>query len=152
MFADDVLLYHTISRSEDYLDAQHSITAIEHWSSDNYLQLNALKCKCMIISRKRKPISPHSALVLNDTTLEHFESYKYLGLLTADPSWSSHISSIRLKARKILGFLYRQFYGNVSQDILKQSYLLFVRIWLPCMESPRTRKPLKMCKNLPTAR
>ena len=70
MFADDVLLCHIISSPDDYLDAQHSITAIEHWSSDNYLQLNALKCKCMTISWKKKPITPHCALVLNNSTLE----------------------------------------------------------------------------------
>ena len=45
IFADDILLYHTISCPDDYLEVQHYITAIEHWSSDNHLQLNALKCK-----------------------------------------------------------------------------------------------------------
>ena len=128
MFADDVLLYPTISCPDDYLAAQHSIAAIEHWSSDNHLQLNALKCKCMTISRKKEPITPPHALVLNNSTLEKVQSYKYLGLLlTADLSWSSHISSICLKARKILGLLYRWFYGNVSQDVLKQLYLSLVR-------------------------
>ena len=61
MFADDVLLYHSITCSDDYLDAQQSITAIEHWSSDNLLQLNSLKCKSMIISRKKTPTTPHHA-------------------------------------------------------------------------------------------
>ena len=78
MFADDVLLYHSITCSDDYLDAQQSITAIEHWSSDNHLQLNSLKCKSMIISRKKTPTTPHHALVLNNSTLEQVESYKYL--------------------------------------------------------------------------
>ena len=61
MFADDVLLYHTITCLDEYLDAQQSIMAIEHWSSDNYLQLNSLKCKSMIISRKKTPTTPHHA-------------------------------------------------------------------------------------------
>ena len=64
MFADDVFLYHTSFCPDDYLDAQHSIAAIvnEHWSSDNHLEMNgiALKCKCMIISRKKKPIATPS--------------------------------------------------------------------------------------------
>ena len=146
MFADDVLLYHSISCSDDYLDAQQSITAIEQWSSDNYLQLNSLKCKSMIISRKKTPTTPHHALVLNNGTLEQVESYKYLGLLlTADLSWSSHISSICLKARKVLGLLYRRFYGNVSQDVLKQLYLSLVRphleygchVWNPHLEKDK---------------
>lgn len=146
MFADDVLLYHTISCPNDYSDAQHSVTAIEHWSSDNHLQLNALKCKCMIISRKKKPITPQCALILNGNNLEQVKSYKYLGLLlTADLSWSSHISSVCLKARKILGLLYRRFYGNLSQDALKQLYLSLVRphleygchVWNPYLEKDK---------------
>ena len=146
MFADDVLLYHTISCPNDYSDAQHSVTAIEHWSSDNHLQLNALKCKCMIISRKKKPITPQCALILNGNNLEQVKSYKYLGLLlTADLSWSSHISSVCLKARKILGLLYRRFYGNLSQDALKQLYLSLVRphleygchVWNPHLEKDK---------------
>ena len=128
MFADDVLLYHTISCPDDYLEVQHSITAIEHWSSDNHLQLNALKCKSMTISRKRKPVTLNYSLTLNNSNLEQVESYKYLGLLlTSDLSWSPHISSICLKARKILNLLYRRFYSNVSQDVLKQLYLSLVR-------------------------
>ena len=145
MLADDVLLYHIISSLDDHLDAQHSITAIEHWSSDNYLQLNALKCKCMTISRKKQPITPHCAVVLNSSTLEQVESYKDLGLLMADLSWSSHISSICLKARKILGLLYRQLYDNVSQNVLKQLYLSLVRphleygchVWNPHFEKKK---------------
>ena len=93
-------------------------------------------------------IAPHCALVLNNSTLEQVQSYKYLGLLlTADLSWSSHISSIRLKARKILGLLYRRFYiyGNVSQDVLKQLYLSLVRphleyacqVWNPHLEKDK---------------
>ena len=106
---------------DDYLDAQHSITSIEQWSSSNYLQL---KCKYMTISRKKKPITPQRALTLNNDILEQVESYKYLGLLfTADLSWSPHISSICLKAQRILGLIYRRFYGNVSQDALKQLYI-----------------------------
>ena len=86
------------------------------------------------------------ALVLNNSTLEQIESYKYLGLLlTTNLSWSSHISSICLKARKVLGLLYRRFYGNVSQDALKQLYLSLVRphleygchVWNPHLEKDK---------------
>ena len=110
------------------------------------MHLNALKCKYMTISRKMKPTTPHHPLILNNGDLEHVESYKYLGLLlTADLSWSSHISSICLKARKILGLLYRRFYGNVNQDVLKQLYLSLVRphleygchVWNPHLEKDK---------------
>ena len=146
MFADDVLLYHVISCPNNYLHAQQSITAIENWSSVNHLQLNALKCKYMIISRRKNPSTPHNCLILNNDDLEQVKSYKYLGLLlTADLSWSSHISTICLRARKILGLLYRRYYGNVSQDVLKQLYLSLVRphleygchVWNPHLEKDK---------------
>jgi hypothetical protein len=54
---------------------------------------------------------------------------KYLGiLLTYDLSWSCHISSICIKARQILGLIYRQFnYGNADLDTIKQLYISLVR-------------------------
>ena len=106
----------------------------------------------MTISREKKPITPHHTLILNNGDLEHVESYKYLGLLlTADLSWSSHISSICLKARKILGLLYRRFYGNVNQDVLKQLYLSLVRPHLEygChVGNPHLEKDKKALENL----
>ena len=60
--------------------------------------------------------------------LEQVHSYKYLGvLLTSDLSWSPHVTNICTKARKVLGLLYRRFYGSTSQDSLKQLYLSLVR-------------------------
>ena len=41
-----------------HLDAQKSIAAIEHWSSDNHLQLNAVKYKSMTIVRKWNLLLP----------------------------------------------------------------------------------------------
>ena len=54
--------------------------------------------------------------------------YKYLGLLlTSDLSWSDHITGIRSKASKILGLVYRRFYGAADQDTVKQLYISLVR-------------------------
>ena len=82
----------------------------------------------MIISRKRVPTLPSTQLQLHDRPLERVESYKYLGLLlTNNLSWSPHIVNICSKARKVLGLLYRRFYGYADNDTLKQLYLSLVR-------------------------
>lgn len=147
LFADDVLLYHCITDNCDFLAVQESINSIEQWSSDNHLQLNVLKCKTMTISRKRSPSHPANPLLLNGEALEKVDSYKYLGLLlTADLSWSSHISGICAKARKILGLVYRRFYGAADQEAIKQLYISIVRphleygcqIWDPHLVKDKT--------------
>ena len=147
LFADDVLLYHYVSKPSDYLTVQASINCIQQWSSDHYLCLNALKCKYMLISRKKQPLQPIHPLVLNCENLEKVDTYKYLGiLLTSGLSWSPHISSICKKARQILGLIYRRFYGNADQDTIKQLYISLVRphleygsqVWDPHLAKDKT--------------
>ena len=128
LFADDVLLYHVISSAEDYTVLQEMVSSIEQWSTNNYLYLHPMKCKYMIVSRKRAPTLPETPLELLGNELERVNSYKYLGvLLTSDLSWSSHVGNICTKARRVLGLLYRRFYGQTSQSSLKQLYLSLVR-------------------------
>ena len=84
--------------------------------------------KCMLISRKRHPLQPIQPLLLNGEVLEIVDTYKYLGiLLTHDLSWSPHISAVCAKARRILGLIYRRFFGSTDQDAIKQLYISLVR-------------------------
>ena len=141
LFADDVLLYHVISSAADYATLQDMVSCIEHWSACNYLYLHPLKCKYMIVSRKKMPTLPENPLQLLGNDLERVDCYKYLGvLLTSDLSWSSHISNICTKARRVLGLLYRRFYGSTSQSSLKQLYLSLIgetppRVCVPSLGS-----------------
>ena len=52
LFADNILLYHLISNSADYILLQLAVTLIEEWSINNFLSFNAGKCTYMIVSRK----------------------------------------------------------------------------------------------------
>ena len=115
------------SSAADYL-LQEMICIIEQWTSDNYLSFNTSKCKYMIISCKRNPPLPDIPLQLCESALERVDSYKYLGvLLSCDLSWSLHAEFACQKARWVLGLLYRRFYGQASQDSLKQLYLSLVQ-------------------------
>jgi hypothetical protein len=58
------------------------------------------------------------------------ESYKHLGLLLTDNlSMSSHVANVysKLSNMKVLGLLYRRFYGYTDSESLKQLYLTMVR-------------------------
>ena len=128
LFADDILLYHLISNPADYILLQLAVSLIEEWSISNFLSFNAGKCKYMIVSRKQSPIIPSNPLKLFGNPMQRVECYRYLGLLlTTNLSWSAHISTICTKAKKILGLIYRRFYGSANQTTLKQLYLSLVR-------------------------
>ena len=42
-------------------------------------------------------------------------------------SWSPHIATVCSKAMKVLGLMYRRFYGYADSESLKQLYLTLVR-------------------------
>ena len=81
---------------------------------------------------------------VNNTTLERVSSFKYLGLLfKPNLSWSTHIASIKKKAKKILGLIYRHFYQHCPSSTLITLYKTLVRpileyaavIWDPTSKS-----------------
>ena len=128
LYADDVLLYRTISSNSDLEDLQRSINYVSTWSRENFLTLNLKKCKFMLVSRKRNTTVCLKPLQLDGEVLETVECYKYLGvMLTSDLSWSVHVAAICSKARRVLGILYRQFYSNSTCAVLLQLYLSLVR-------------------------
>ena len=127
LYADDMLLHKPVRSPEDFRHLQSDIDRISDWVSCNNLTLNPSKCKSMIISRKRNSVQPPQ-LILNGTPLEQVKTFKYLGvLLSSELSGSAHIESICTITRKLIGLLYRRFYGNVDQQSLYSLYSALVR-------------------------
>ena len=143
MYADDLLLFRPIAKQCDFHTLQRDIDTVAEWVSANYLTFNHAKCKCMLVSRKSQSSTPPT-LTLNGCDIEQVQHFKYLGLLlSSDMSWSPHIESTCSKAKRILGLLYRRFYGNTDSTTLVQLYQSLVR---PHMEyasevwDPHTQK------------
>ncbi len=151
LFADDKLLYKPINSASDLQCLQSDINKISEWVDHNHLKLNPSKCKCMLVSRKRRPAQPLSFL-LSGATIEQVETFKYLGVhLSSNLTWSSHIHSICAKARKLTGLLYRRFYTGVESRNLLEMYKLLI---CPHLEyaapvwDPHLSKDISMMENV----
>lgn len=129
LYADDILLYRDISCHSDYSSIQHDIDSISAWVESNHLTLNKNKCKYMVVSRLvTRNVPPPRALMLSDHALERVSSYKYLGVtFTESLEWSTHICDISRKAKRVLGFIYRQYSSYLSHSSLLKLYISLVR-------------------------
>ena len=127
LYADDMLLYKTVRSNEDYYQLQSDIDKISMWVDKNHLSFNLMKCKSMLLTRKKNPSQPPK-LLLNNMQIKQVETFKYLGVLIAsDLSWSPHIDSICTKAKKLIGLLYRRFSTTVQNEKMLELYVSLVR-------------------------
>ena len=128
LFADDIVMYRTISSTNDYQILQKDIDSIATFMDDKLLSLNEAKCKFMFVTRKKACSIPPPALTLRNYELQRVVNYKYLGVtLTSDLSWKTHIQLISNKARKQVGILYRKFSPHTQPSTMLSLYKAFVR-------------------------
>ena len=128
LFADDIAQYRIIHTPNDYVSLQSDINAVSTCLASKYWNLNVTKCCCLLLSRKRTQSIPIPTLTLNGASLAQVSSYKYLGvLITSNLMWSSHVTTICNKTRRLVGIFYRQFYKHSSQDTMLHLYTSFIR-------------------------
>ena len=108
MYADDILLYMIITCLEDVICFQSDINLLVDWIESKDLRLNMKKIKFMLISRKH--VQQDINLTINGSPIQQVSSFTYLGVtLSQDLSWCLHIDKVCLKAKRLLGYLYRGF-------------------------------------------
>ena len=117
LYADDILLYAPITAK---FSLQSDIDAISSWISSAGLSLNLSKTKFLVLSRKRCP--PSLSLRVAGSSIVQVTSFKYLGVtISSNLSWRSHINNVSSKAKRQVGFLYRNF-GRADSSSLLQLY------------------------------
>ena len=115
LFADNMTLFHTIVTVEDYWILQCDVNALTTWINDNHLSLQPAKCCSMIISRKKNRAIPLPIIFVGNCPLNKVSSVKYLGVqINSHLFWSTHITNLCNKARRLIGLLYRRFYSNAD--------------------------------------
>ena len=103
-YVDDTTISQTIPRGS-LGDVQHAVTAVEDWSRSQRMQLNADKCKEMVIDFKK--ISHNfSPLKVDGNELPVTDCAKILGvMISSDLKWNNHIVDCIKKANKRLYFI-----------------------------------------------
>ena len=122
VYADDILLFKSLSSPSDLAVFQNDVDLISTWISSNYLTANVEKSKCMLISRSRSH-RLNFVIFLNGRQLEKVKHFKYLGLwISDDLSWTYHIEAVCSKARRMLGFIYRFFSPHCDANTILTLY------------------------------
>lgn len=77
------------------------LSNITHWTTNNQMELNAVKCKAMHISRKTTPTQ--TQYTINENIVEQVPIIYDLGVLIANNlCWSKHIENMVSCANKTL--------------------------------------------------
>ena len=161
--ADDIVLYKVLQSNSDFLQLQEDLNLINEWSDSKHLTFNGQKSKYMILSNKKKLRAEPPVLTIGAAEIERVHEFQYLGVtITSTLSWSEHIHNTARKVRKLLGLLYRQFYGLVNPQQFMKLYSSIVRphmeyasqVWNPHLkknidELENTQKmALRICTRL----
>ena len=125
LFADDTIVYLTITSASDGQTLQEDLNKLATWEHLWKMEFHPDKCTVLTVSKKKNPII--FDYTLHNHTLAHEESTKYLGCtITSDLNWGTHVSNICKKANQTLGFLHRNLHIS-SRSIKERAYKSLVR-------------------------
>ena len=124
LFADDTVVYLTISSDNDCPVLHADLAKLQEWETRWKMAFHPDKCNVLSITRKKKPIN--HAYMLHNHKLEHVTSAKYLGVtFNNEMDFGQHINTITNKASSTLGFLRRNL--NIgSVKVKTEAYQTYV--------------------------
>ena len=125
LFADDTIMYMTLSSDKDATSLQQDLDKLAAWEEKWKMKFHPDKCSVLPITRKKSPRS--FEYKLHGHILKVEKSTKYLGITIDNKlSWNTHIDNITKKANSSLAFLRRNL--QISQQHIKSNaYTTLVR-------------------------
>ena len=125
LFADDCVIYCTISCSADADLLQQDLCKFTDWQNKWLMRFNEKKCYVMRISQARSQL--HFKYSLNGSQLQSTSCHSYLGVeISSDLKWNNHISRISAKANRTLGFVRRNL-KSCGKRIKLLAYFTLIR-------------------------
>ena len=109
LFADDSLIYRSISSPKDAEILQKDLNTLQDWEKTNKMEFHPDKCQVLRITNKSHPILYDYHI--HNTPLQIVKQAKYLGvIIDSKLNWSPQISAACEKASKTLAFLQPNFF------------------------------------------
>ena len=145
LFADDCLVYRSITSNSDHRQLQLDLQALSHWGECWGMKFNVDKCHVLHTGRSCK--CGIRFYEMNQVFLSEVQSAKYLGvLLSSYMSWSPHISSNIHKAHQRLWFIRRNLRGSpfkyreiAYQSLVRSQLEYCATIWDPTLKCDITK-------------
>ena len=125
LFADDCLLYKTISTTKDSEDLQKDLDTLNAWQNKWQMRFNSSKCYVMHISSGRS--TTNFSYKLGGQTLQTVHSNPYLGIHLQDNlKWDTQVAHATTKASRVLGLIKRNL-SNCTEQLKATAYTSLVR-------------------------
>jgi ribonuclease P/MRP protein subunit RPP40 len=125
LFADDTIMYMTMTNETDAAALQADLDKLAVWEETWKMKFHPDKCSVLRLTRSKTPkIHDYK---LHDHILQAEERTKYLGVtIDSKLCWNTHIDNITKKANSSLAFLRRNL--QISQSHIKaNAYTTLVR-------------------------
>ena len=149
LFADDRLLYKTISNQDDAERQQDDLDKLQEWTDTWQMKFNAKKCYLLSMHSKRDPTLKNYRLKREEIVKTSHHSY--LGIeIQDDGKWSKHVENCTKKANRALGFI-RQTFGRCPESIKETLYTAMVRPHLEYASgawNPHLKKDINKLENI----
>lgn len=125
LFVDDSLLYREIRNTNDSIQLQEDLNALESWEKKWLMRFNPSKYNVISIPPKNKAVIEHH-YTLHGQVLEQVDNAKYLGVtMSNNLSWNIHIDNITAKGNRRLEFVRRNL-KNCSRPVKTAGYTALV--------------------------
>ena len=126
LFADVSLLYREICNTNDSIQLQEDLNALQSWEKKWLTRFNPSKCNVISIPHKNKAVIEHH-YALHGQILEQVDNAKYLGVtISNNLSWNKHNDNITAKENRTLEFVRRNL-KNCSRSVKTVGYTALVR-------------------------
>ena len=151
LFADDCLLFKSITTERDQQDPQSGLSLHEQWEKDWQMEFNPRKFTAVRVMPKKTKLARKTPDAIHYKMLETSDTSRYLGVsITDNLTWSRYKAITAGKANRVLAFLRRNING-CSTKAKAVSYTTMVR---PIMEhasaawDPRLQKDISQLERV----